>query len=98
MVQIMFSSALECTKTTTLAALGQTRYCTSDIERQFIIEIHSFILETYIAPLQDTTTQRRSVHILFISKTLYYYHYPVPTSFFAILHIICPVQMVSLLI
>jgi len=23
-------------------------------------EIHSFILETYIAPLQDTTTQRRS--------------------------------------
>ena len=25
-----------------------------------VVFIHSFILETYIAPLQDTTTQRRS--------------------------------------
>ena|SRR6218665_576478 len=30
-----------------------------DLVKQFTF-IHSFILETYIAPLQDTTTQRRS--------------------------------------
>jgi len=40
-------------------------------QRHNIAILHSFILETYIAPLQDTTTQRRNVDFKRQSTQMY---------------------------